>query len=204
MDKDEKPEEAEIQKEVSFRILGIKKRHYDRKDLIEVVMIVDKEEYEMKFLLDNYNATFFPEFKVVDKYGGNGGFKFIHSFLESVYSKVGYYSEVHQKEKKSNPFNMSEREWWQKSEDENSKEKQAAVDKFNSWIKKNEDYLIQHDLTGFDNEKIEEVVNYLEVRKSFSQPIVIHDEVSLYDLLENAIQNEDYEEAVRIREQLKR
>lgn len=207
MDKEEKPKEpkeAEIQREVSFRILGIKKCHYDKKDLIGLVMTVDEQEYEMKFLLDNYNVTFFPEFKVVDKYLGNGGFKFIHSFLESVYSKVGYYSEVHQKEKKSNPFNMSEREWWQKSEDENSKEKQAAVDKFNSWIKKNEDYLIQHDLTGFDNEKIEEVVNYLEVRKSFSQPIVIHDEVSLYDLLENAIQNEDYEEAVRIREQLKR
>ena len=207
MDKEEKvekTEEVEIQKEVSFRILGIKKRHYDKKDLIEIVMIVDKKEYEMKFLLDSYDATFFPEFKTVDKYGGNGGFKFIHSFLESVYSKVCYYSEVYQKDKKPNPFNISEREWWQKPTEEEEYEKEAATERFNAWVKKNESYLSQHDLTGFTNEKIEEVINYLEVRKGFVQPAVIHDEVSLIDLLEDALKNEDYETAIKIREKLKR
>ena len=199
----DKEEEAEIQREVSFRILGIKKRHYDKKDLIEVIMTVDEQEYEMKFLIDNYNATFFPEFKVVDKYGGNGGFKFIHSFLESVYSKISYYSEVYQKEKKPSLFNISDKEWWQKSKDEDSDEKKESTEQFDAWVKKNEDYLVQHDLSGFDNEKIEEVIKYLEVRRHFVQPEIVHDEIDLNELLESAIKNEDYEEAVKIREQLK-
>jgi len=195
--------EAENRKKVSFRILGIKKSHYNKKDLIEIVMTVDEQEYEMKFLLDNYNATFFPEFKVVDKYGGNGGFKFIHSFLESVYSKTGYYSEIYQKESKPNRYNISEKEWWQKSKDKDSDEKSESTEQFNSWVKKNADYLVQHDLTGFDNEMIEEVVNYLEIRKGFSQPTVVSEVINLNELLEKALVNEDYEEAIKIREQLK-
>jgi hypothetical protein len=206
MDKEEKPKEpkeAEIQREVSFRILGIKKCHYDKKDLIGLVMTVDEQEYEMKFLLDNYNVTFFPEFKVVDKYLGNGGFKFIHSFLESIYSKISYYSEVYQKEKKPILFNISEKEWWQKSKDGDTDEKKESTERLDAWVKKNEDYLVQHDLSGFDNEKIEEVIKYLEVRKSFVQPEIVHDEIDLNTLLESAINNEDYETAIKIREQLK-
>jgi hypothetical protein len=197
MRREENPDGTERQKEVSFRILEIKRNHHDGKNLIVIAMKVDDDDYELSFLMDSFSATFFPEFKEIDRYAGMGGYKYIFNFLMSVNSKIKYFSEVHMKNKTKDDFQTDEEEWWMDLHKLNSEEK------FNNWVKKNKDYLSQQDLSGFDNDMIEEVVGYFNKRKEFIKPTFEEETVSLNELLERAIDKEDYEEAAKIREKIK-
>lgn len=196
MRREKNPDGTERQKSVSFRILEIKRKHYEDKNLISIAMKVDDDEYKGSFLVNNFNVIFFPEFKELDKYSGMGGFKFMHNFLIGVSSKVKYFSEIHLKE--SPNFETDEEEWWMSSSNSD------ADEIFNDWISKNEDYLSQQDLEGFDNDMIDEVVKYFKKREKFIKPEFEKDEVSLSQMLEEAIKTEDYEKAIKIREQLKK
>jgi len=212
MDKEESKDEnsngTERQKEVSFRILGIKRKHYEKKDLVNIEMKVDDDKYKMSFLLDNYHVIFFPEFKEIDKYGGVGGFRILSNFLQSISNKTKYYSDIHMKKGKKGEYETYEREWWMAKKEKG--ETSESDNDFNRWVKNNADYLTQYDLSKFDNDMIDEVVQYIKVRDGFVKPEFVktsikeeEDIVSLREMLENAISVEDYEKAVRIREKIK-
>lgn len=198
--------ESETNKQkVIFELLDYTVDHYDRKDLVSLIISVDDKRYPISFLIDEYNSIFFPEFKAVDKYGGPG-FRFIHEFLVGVRSKVHYYIKLQSYNNNQRINSFDEKEWWQK--DKINKNSEFELKK---WVSKNSSYLMEYDLSMLINkpEVIEELIGYIATRDSFAKPTFdtfnnFLDEVShLKQQLKKALEREDYEQAVIIRDQIK-
>jgi hypothetical protein len=190
--------------QISFKVLKFIPSHYDGKDLVSISLKIKRKEYNASFIMNNYDIIFFPEFKALDRYASNGH-KVLANILTSIHSKTRYYIDTRTElEYRKRGFNdWQELEWWQESEIENSIEGDLII-----WIKENDEYLSQIYSSEIENE-FEEIIKYLSEREKFSIPKFATDTVGsdvdvkyLNKLLDDAIKGEDYEKAVKIREQL--
>lgn len=202
-----RPRKPAIEKRgLSIKVLNFKTKHYDRKDLLNIHLTVDKKKYELSFLMDNYDHIFFPEFKIIDRYDSKS-FNVISEFLKTTHSKIKYFIDNEMSrfnsENKTNSWDDC-KEWWQEELENNNIE-----DNVNFWIKKNNDYLSQFDFSPLNEEgRLDELVSYLNKRATYVKPefnssLQYTDLMHLNKMLDNAIKMEDYEKAIEIREQIK-
>ncbi|MEK6828794.1 MAG: hypothetical protein AABY15_01620 [Nanoarchaeota archaeon] len=192
---------------VSFNLVGYKVNHYDRKDLISLKMKTSTKEYDLSFLVDDYNTILFPEFKVLDKYG-KVYFRIIHDFLISVRTKVNYFIKLRSytmsKNKKVNDWDP-EKEWWQKEQEE----KEIDND-LKRWIDKNIEYLTDYSFDELKDENLfKDFISFFEGKNSGIKPVFefkvdgVVETMDLKKQLDKAISDENYELAVIIREKIK-
>lgn len=187
----------------SFRVLEVKMRFYKNSDLYTMSIIIDKKEYEVSFLVDNYESFYYPELRADENSIGN--------LVNVIYNKLNikYQMILDSKNSESNSdidYYEDDIEWWRPNV-------RSVIDiEINSWIKENEDYISDLGPIDFMSTKdFDSLKKYLEKRSEFVKPRFLVDSLdedndlySLKERLKKAELTEDYIEAAKIMDKIKK